>query len=199
MIGDCVLYHADCVELMPRLPTEVCCIITDPPYTDQHTELYKQTAIDFLEYIDCHQLIFWSARERFELDFTAVHIWDKVVGCASTYERIFERNGQCNFRMFRALLLSNQVQATIMRDDLVDHPSQKPVQLMRALIKMTSGVVIDPFMGSGSTAVACIKEGRSFIGVECDKVYFDMACKRVEHAYDGQALFIQPLLKGAVL
>ena len=63
------------------------------------------------------------------------------------------------------------------------HPTQKPVELMRLLISAsteTGNVVFDPFMGSGTTAIACIKEKRNFIGFELNKEYYDKACKRIK-------------------
>ena len=63
------------------------------------------------------------------------------------------------------------------------HPTQKPLNLFRRLLLASSNecdVVLDPFMGSGTTAVACIKEKRHFIGFELDKEYFDKACERIE-------------------
>ena len=63
------------------------------------------------------------------------------------------------------------------------HPTQKPVALMRWFIKLLSNpgdTVLDPFMGSGTTAVAAKKEKRDFIGIELDKSYFDLAKKRTE-------------------
>lgn len=47
------------------------------------------------------------------------------------------------------------------------------------------------FMGSGSTGVACVKEGRSFIGIELDEEYFDIACKRIREAYAQPDMFIK--------
>ena len=47
------------------------------------------------------QFIFWTSKEPFILDYTAIHIWDKKTGCGSEYERIFERNGNKNFKVFR--------------------------------------------------------------------------------------------------
>lgn len=69
------------------------------------------------------------------------------------------------------------------------HPTEKPVQLMSAFIRWTRGTVLDPFMGSGSTGVACVHEGRSFIGVELHEPYFDIACKRIEDAQRQGNLF----------
>ena len=67
-----------------------------------------------------------------------------------------------------------------------NHPTVKPLSLMRYLVRLTStptgGVVLDPFMGSGTTGVACMQTGRNFIGVEIDPGYFAIAKKRIEDA-----------------
>lgn len=62
------------------------------------------------------------------------------------------------------------------------HPTEKPVQLMRAFIEWTRGTVLDPFMGAGSTGIACQQMGRPFIGIELYEPYFDIACRRLEQA-----------------
>ena len=65
----------------------------------------------------------------------------------------------------------------------VCHPTQKPVDLLRYFVRThtnSGGVVLDSCMGSGSLAIACIKEGRHFIGFELDKEYYDKALKRIE-------------------
>ena len=72
------------------------------------------------------------------------------------------------------------------------HPTQKPVDLFRYLIMASSNegdTVLDPFMGSGTTAVACIKEKRHFIGFELNKEYYDKACKRIDAAQRQLTLF----------
>jgi site-specific DNA-methyltransferase (adenine-specific) len=64
------------------------------------------------------------------------------------------------------------------------HPTVKPVALMRYLTRLITpkgGVVLDPYMGSGSTGVACMQEDFNFIGVEMDKEYFEIAKARIEH------------------
>lgn len=65
------------------------------------------------------------------------------------------------------------------------HPTEKPVDLMKFYVENSSKpgeLVLDPFMGSGSTGVACVNTGRRFIGMELDKQYFDIAQKRIEDA-----------------
>ncbi len=64
-----------------------------------------------------------------------------------------------------------------------EHPTQKPVDLLRYLIRTYSNegdTILDNCMGSGTTAVACIREKRHFIGFELNKEYFDKACKRID-------------------
>jgi DNA modification methylase len=70
------------------------------------------------------------------------------------------------------------------------HPTEKPVQLMRAFIEWTRGTVCDPFMGSGSTGCAAVAMGRDFIGIELHEPYFDIACKRIEDAQRQGDFFI---------
>ena len=75
------------------------------------------------------------------------------------------------------------------------HPNEKPERLMRWVVEnhsRTGDLILDPFMGSGTTGVACVKEGRRFIGIELDPGYFDTACKRVAEAVAQPDLFIAP-------
>ncbi len=70
------------------------------------------------------------------------------------------------------------------------HPAQKPIDLLEMLIKKTPpGAVLDPFMGSGSTGLACQKLDRAFIGVEMEQKYFDIACERIENAQRQLSIF----------
>jgi len=76
-----------------------------------------------------------------------------------------------------------------------NHPTEKPVELLRYLIeKIVSpdGTVLDPFMGAGTTGVACVQTGRNFIGVEIDKDYYEIACRRIEAAQNACPLFDPP-------
>ena len=72
------------------------------------------------------------------------------------------------------------------------HPTQKPIELMRWCIQQTEArTILDPFMGSGTTGVACVKLGRKFIGIEIDSGYFDIACKRIRDAYAQPDMFVE--------
>ncbi len=74
------------------------------------------------------------------------------------------------------------------------HETQKPVKLMTSLISLFTkpdDMVLDMFMGSGTTGVACVKLGRKFTGIELDPDYFDIACKRIEEAYAQPDMFVE--------
>ena len=72
------------------------------------------------------------------------------------------------------------------------HPTQKPVALIQYLIRTYSNegdTILDNCMGSGTTAIACIKEKRNFIGFELNKEYYDKACKRIKQEQAQLTLF----------
>jgi len=75
------------------------------------------------------------------------------------------------------------------------HPTEKPLGLVSDIVKKFTDhgeTVIDPFMGSGTTGVACARMGRKFIGIEIEERYFDIACKRVEDAQRQSDMFVVP-------
>jgi site-specific DNA-methyltransferase (adenine-specific) len=74
----------------------------------------------------------------------------------------------------------------------IDHPCPKPLSFMKwltARASLAGETVLDPFMGSGTTGVACMNLGRKFIGIEIEKKYFDIACERLDQAQKQQRLF----------
>jgi site-specific DNA-methyltransferase (adenine-specific) len=75
-------------------------------------------------------------------------------------------------------------------DDRV-HITQKPVELMESLVRIVpdGGAVLDPFMGSGTTGVACATLGRRFVGIELEPAHFTSACERIDAAYAQGRLF----------
>jgi len=84
------------------------------------------------------------------------------------------------------------------------HPAQKPEVLMEWCLGFLpdSRTILDPFMGSGSTGVACARLGRRFIGIEIDPGYFDIACRRIEAEYRQPRMFVEPppkAVQGAML
>jgi DNA modification methylase len=77
-----------------------------------------------------------------------------------------------------------------------DHPTQKPVGVMTWCLERLPAdcrTVFDPFMGSGTTGVACARTGHRFTGIEREETYFDAACRRIELAYRQPNLFEEPI------
>ena len=180
------IINADCLEYMKTLPDKSFdLVLTDPPYPDYHTELYgyKEGIIDFLKDIPCRQLIFWSAKVPFPLDYTAIHIWDKKVGVGSMYERIYERNGGAAYKVYNHYLINSTVAASLARDIFASHPSQKPIELMKELVTEYSKEgdnILEPFAGSGSTLVACKHLNRNCVGIEISEKYCKIAQERLD-------------------
>lgn len=79
-----------------------------------------------------------------------------------------------------------------------DHPTQKPLGVMAWCLQQLPAdtrTVIDPFMGSGTTGVACVAAGMAFTGIEREARYFDAACRRIDAAYKQPRLFAEPQVK----
>jgi site-specific DNA-methyltransferase (adenine-specific) len=75
-----------------------------------------------------------------------------------------------------------------------EHQTEKPVDLMKQLLTVVSAdgaTILDPFMGSGSTGVACVKLGRRFIGIEIEPTYFEIACRRITEAMNQPDMFVE--------
>jgi DNA modification methylase len=89
--------------------------------------------------------------------------------------------------------LSWQIRETPTKN--IDHPCPKPILAWTRLVKSVTKerqTVLDPFMGSGTTGVACVNLGRKFIGIELEEKYFDIACKRIDQANRQGKLFAPP-------
>ena len=113
-------------------------------------------------------------------------VWDKKQNDRWT-------TGQCELawtnldRPVRAFRMAQCEQAN---EGQKSHPTQKPLALMEWCLKwVTSPSILDPFMGSGTTGVACANLGRKFIGIEIKETYFDIACERIAAAYAQGRLF----------
>ena len=82
-------------------------------------------------------------------------------------------------------------------DDIREHPTQKPLGVMEWCVNhlpSESQTILDPFMGSGTTGVACVKLGRKFIGIEIEPKYFDIACRRIEAPIVSRMFVPQPIV-----
>lgn len=83
---------------------------------------------------------------------------------------------------------------TNQRDRDGRHPTEKPIPLMAELLADFTNegqLILDPFMGSGTTGVACARMGRRFIGIEMNEEYFNVACERIESAYKQGDMFVK--------
>ena len=123
-------------------------------------------------------------------DFTAGLIWDKTrIGLGKIfrhqYEMILWASNKGAYVKSDGKAHSDilSYKATLSKDR--DHPVQKPPELMAELINICTredAVILDPFMGSGTTGVACVQTNRNFIGVEIEPKYFDIAERRIKEA-----------------
>ena len=101
-----------------------------------------------------------------------------------------------NFNRKSVKLLTYEYNGLIGKREKRVHPTQKPVEVMIWAIEKfprdSGNHILDPFMGSGTTLVACAKLGRKGTGIELDPEYFEIACKRVEEAYRQADMFVAP-------
>jgi len=185
---DVTLYNRDCREI---LPLQCNVVIIDPPYPDfnnDHGKKWDYVEIENLTLPEVRQFIFWPALREFPLGYTAVHIWHKPNGQSNEhYERIFERYGNKVCRVYRIPIINYQT-----LPEWTPHPTQKPLRLLKQIIAQYTqpgDIVLDCFMGSGTTGVAAVKLGRKFIGIEIDAGYFEIANRRISEALAQSPLF----------
>lgn len=204
-IGDAVLYHADCLDVLPTLP-KVDAIVTDPPYginaaRDRHSQKdgwvdYPaagwdqdrpgRAVFDVMRAISSAQII-WGG--NYFTDYLPPTmqwlVWDKGQRGFSVADCEFAWSSQQ-----KAARIFNYTRSAAIQDGK-EHPTQKPLALMRWCIDRLDKpkAIADPFMGSGTTGVACVDMGLRFIGIERERVYFDIACERIENAYRQQRMF----------
>lgn len=203
VIGNCTLYLGDCMEVMPTLG-EFDAVVTDPPYgiagiwkggsgngwgkaraesavrNEWDDKPLGQPEIDLL-LSKAKVSVIWGGN-YFPLPPSRCWlVWNKP-----------ERN----FSLAEAELAWTNMDACVRvidwrRSDTGRlHPTQKPIEVMSWCVEKTKGHILDPFMGSGTTGVACAKLGRTFTGIELDPDYFDIACNRIEDAYKQPDMFV---------
>ena len=209
-IGDARLILGDCRDVLPTLPG-FDLLLTDPPYGVGHETGWAspwqgQIANDAT--VGCRDAALalcvnvpayvFGSRKRPEPKGTRmVLVWDKgpALGMGAldlpwkpTYEEIYVIGRGFHGSRDGAVIYCPPVQS--MAKNGREHPNEKPVRLLRMLLaKAPAGMVADPFMGSGSVGVACVEEGRPFIGIEIDRRWFDVACERIARAQaQGQLL-----------
>lgn len=203
-IGGQRLILGDCMEVMPLLG-DFDAVVTDPPYgigmsggnvgykganNFTRKEWDAEPAADAVQYISelgCPYII-WGGN-YFALPPSRCYlVWDKGAGFRGrsyAESEIAWTNIDANAR-------------TLTRDPLAKgdykgkmHPTQKPTPLMEwCLVFLPDAkTILDPFMGSGSTLIACHTQGRKGTGIERDPEYFDIACKRLDEAMRQPDMF----------
>ena len=208
VIGNATLYHGDCREVLPMLP-QCDLILTDPPYGIGRDGMRASTsshggrkAYDFLGWDDApppawlfglmhekaEHLIIWGA------NYYPQHlrpsmgwlVWDKG-------QRISQSDCELAYSTMDKALRSLTLNRAAIAQDGAVHPTQKPVQVMAWCLDFAPdcATVIDPFMGSGTTGVACAQLGKVFTGIERERKYFDIACERIARAQAQGQMFAE--------
>ena len=203
------LIHGDCLEYMKSLPDKAFdCVITDPPYGinfinggsrnpangwrtfyagEGDWDKWKPTK----EYFDemfriSNKVIIWGGNYFSNLLPPSQQwlVWDKG-------QRDFSlADGELAWSSLdKAVRIYTYPRAAMLKER-VEHPTQKPIALMKWCIEISSAQsVFDPFMGSGSTGVACMQMGIPFTGCEVNEKYFSIAEKRIKSAVFQPGLF----------
>lgn len=199
IIGDCELYLGDCMDIMPSLP-KVDAVITDPPYglgarmkggtwgAQEHNEGFlkwdleiSQCWIDSILALEIPSII-WGGNYYSVPASRCWLIWHKInaVPTMADFEMAWTN---LNKPAKRKELPVGRVE--------FGHPTQKPLALMKWCINQAGDpqTILDPFMGSGTTGLACVELGRKFIGIEKEPKYFEIACKRINNIQKQGRMF----------
>jgi site-specific DNA-methyltransferase (adenine-specific)/modification methylase len=212
-IGDATLYLGDCRDILPTLGP-VDALVTDPPYGIGEaagksatrkglgpTRDYGDDDWDN-EPVPADLLAMARQAARWHIVFGGNYyecpptscwlVWDKLNGandfadCELAWTNLPKAVRRIRY-LWSGMLRANG-------EERGDHPTQKPIGVMRWALQQLPPVktVLDPFMGPGTTGVACVGEGLAFIGIERETKYFDAACRRIAEAYKQPRLFAEP-------
>lgn len=201
-IGDATLYLGDCREILPTLG-KVDAVVTDPPYGiarvwkggfgrgwgRAHAE--KEARNEWDEAPPSSEVLDWILAQKSQIIWGGNYFDLPPSRCWLIWNK-----PERGFTLAEAEMAWTNFDSVVRVFDYPrsepdrQHPTQKPVALMKWCVEKTKGVVCDPFMGSGTTGVACAKLGRKFIGVERELRWFDLACRRIEAAYKQPDMFI---------
>jgi len=215
--GRVILYQGDCIKILSQIKADA--VVTDPPYGYNYESNYvnsKTTAQWMRKPIlgdsdtSLRDLVLawadkkpWACFGSWKMSkpqkVRAVLIWDK--GPASgmgdlsfpwkgSWEEIYISGQEWNGFRDEGVIKGHWVVTRASMGRL--HPNEKPVSLMGHLInKLTQEItVLDPFMGSGTTGIACIRTGRRFIGIEKDPAHYLTALTRIKNELAQGDLFL---------
>lgn len=198
------LYCGDCIEILPKL-SGIDSVITDPTYgvnfsgkNTKHTDRNEITYSDN-GFTESHRVVV-SFECRSKLIFSGVElIYDypkpDAMGCV--YTPSGAGVGKWGFGMFHPILYYGKCPYTASRKgsrpngfesfavirEEINHPCPKPVEWMIWAVNRASlegELILDPYMGSGTTGIACIRTKRRFIGIEIDEKHFQTSKERIE-------------------
>jgi DNA modification methylase len=205
-IGDATLYLGDCLEILPTLP-KVDAVITDPPYG---------IGINYGQYDDsvstlaemAPRLVAMACELAPVVSITPgnlnQYLYPKPTWTLCWFNRAGAGSGPWGFSCWQPILCYGPdpylASGKGRRPDFIEwsesaddngHPCPKPAKFMQRWIERVSlgKSVLDPFMGSGTTGVACANLGRKFIGIEIEPKYFEIACERIDNAYRQARMF----------
>ncbi len=208
-IGDATLYLGDCRDILPTLPC-VDAVVTDPPYGTNVTEwdvtISARDVAAIADKAANYSVWFYSNTRLAHLlgalrdtgRDTWVAVWEKINSVG--FERRFAPQ-------WVPIVIAYTGSPPFWGKDLCvcpivpqtnGHPTPKPIGVTEWCVSRAAcegETVLDPFMGSGTTGVACAKLGRKFIGIEIEPAYFDIACKRIEEAWKQPRLFDETTTK----
>jgi site-specific DNA-methyltransferase (adenine-specific)/modification methylase len=198
IIGDCEIWHGDCREVLPMLP-QVDLILTDPPYgigyaaqptkwsrdnMAREAEEWDNELPDVLPIVAKGNFAMVWGGNHFPLPPTRGWLaWVKPPGLPSY--------GTTELCWTNLSMPCRHLACERVNGGKEQHPTQKPVRLMEWCLSFApkARTVCDPFMGSGTTGVAYARMGLQFVGIERERKYFDIACRRIEQAYAQRRLF----------
>ena len=201
----------DCMDILPTLE-KVDAVVTDPPCgigesagknksrrklaiskdygnDDWDDEPVDIGIIDLIRSMSKWQIIFGG--NYYALPPTKCWlIWDKENGKTDFADAEMAWTNLNKAVRLKRYMWNGMLRAN--KEQRGDHPTQKPIGIMKWCIDhLPSGceTILDPFMGSGTTGVAAVQMGRTFIGIEREQKYFDIACERIENAQRQVSLF----------
>ena len=217
-IGDAVLVLGDCREIAPKLPRPAA-LISDPPYGIGYVRGATGKQGAYSRNLDPNRntgpiigdnapfdpakwlaaadaVLMWGANHYAQqLPHGRWMAWNKLGGMEpwdSFCDVEFAWHNKRGADRIFSHLWKGLCQAGA--GEKRDHPTQKPVALMRWCIEQakvpSGGLILDPYMGSGTTLVAAVQMGHPCIGIELDPTHFDTACRRVAEAARQPSLFV---------
>jgi site-specific DNA-methyltransferase (adenine-specific)/modification methylase len=215
-IGEAVLILGDCREVLPSLG-RVDAVVTDPPYGIGESAARNRTrdnGVKATDYGDddwdqepcAPEVLAWMrTNSRWQIIFGGNYFDLPPTSCWLVWDK--ENTGDFAdaelawTNLPKAVRLKRWMWNGMLRKGREERfrLTQKPLGVMEwclgHLPDITGGVVLDPFMGSGTTGVACVRLGLKFIGVEREPRHFETSCRRIAEAYAQPTLFAEPIAK----